>query len=130
MEVVKTAGGIIVEDQKLLLIRHKGGRLSFAKGHIEEGESPEEAALREVAEETGYTAKIVNFIGSIERASVERTGETVRKRIDLYKMGIVVLNENTPDEKPEWVNQEVAETNMQFPEEAEFLKLHSADLNS
>lgn len=33
------------------------------KGHIEPGEQAEEAAVREVAEETGYTGKIVGLLG-------------------------------------------------------------------
>ncbi|OGZ72468.1 MAG: hypothetical protein A2908_02790 [Candidatus Staskawiczbacteria bacterium RIFCSPLOWO2_01_FULL_38_12b] len=36
-----------------LLLHYQSGHWEFAKGHIEEGESPENAALREVAEETG-----------------------------------------------------------------------------
>lgn len=54
---VHTAGGIIVDGEKILLIQHKAGGLAFAKGHIEPGESPEVAAVREVAEETGYLGK-------------------------------------------------------------------------
>ena len=35
----------------------------LAKGHIEEGESPEEAAIREVREETGWEATIEESLG-------------------------------------------------------------------
>ena len=46
------AGGIVVKDGKLVIIvRH--GIPDLPKGHIEKGENPEEAALREVKEETG-----------------------------------------------------------------------------
>lgn len=38
---------------KYLLLHHEGGHWSFPKGHIEPGESEEQAALRELAEETG-----------------------------------------------------------------------------
>ena len=39
---------------------------SLPKGHIEEGETPEEAAIREVAEETGITSEISRELGVID----------------------------------------------------------------
>jgi 8-oxo-dGTP pyrophosphatase MutT (NUDIX family) len=46
------AGGIIVKDSKFVSIMRKGIP-DLPKGHIEKGETPEVAALREVEEETG-----------------------------------------------------------------------------
>jgi hypothetical protein len=37
--------------------------------------------------------------------------------------------ENVPEEIPEWVNTNQAIKDMQFPEEADFLKLHRFDLS-
>ena len=44
------------------------GRLlwSLPKGHIEAGETAEQAAVREVAEETGITGEIVGRLGTID----------------------------------------------------------------
>ena len=39
---------------------------SLPKGHIEEGETPEQAALREVAEETGIESEISKSLGVID----------------------------------------------------------------
>jgi len=48
------AGGIVVKDGKMVtIVRH--GIPDLPKGHIEKGECPEEAALREVEEETGIS---------------------------------------------------------------------------
>ncbi|MFC1570407.1 NUDIX hydrolase [Candidatus Omnitrophota bacterium] len=51
------AGGVVLkgdaEEVKALLIKDSYGHWTWPKGHIEEGESPREAALREVQEETG-----------------------------------------------------------------------------
>ena len=51
------AGGVVVKEQagelKVLLIKDSYGRWTWPKGHIEEGESPAQAALREITEETG-----------------------------------------------------------------------------
>ena len=48
------------DDWKVLLIQHSGARYwGFPKGHAELGESPKEAAVRELFEETSL--KIVRF---------------------------------------------------------------------
>jgi 8-oxo-dGTP pyrophosphatase MutT (NUDIX family) len=52
------AGGVVTNaagDQILLLIRPSRDEVRLPKGHVESEESPTEAALREVAEESGYS---------------------------------------------------------------------------
>ena len=58
------AGGVVVSGKKIVTItRH--GIPDLPKGHIEKGESPEQAALREVEEETGICKlHIVNELPS------------------------------------------------------------------
>ena len=51
-KMAPAAGGIVRKDGKMVSIVRKGIP-DLPKGHIEKGESPEEAALREVEEETG-----------------------------------------------------------------------------
>ena len=66
--VVLGAGGVVFNaNSEVLLIRYpesRGGGWSFPKGHIDPGETPEIAAVREVLEEGGVNAEIV---GSLER---------------------------------------------------------------
>ncbi len=69
-----SAGGLVVdrlaEDANGALIGRvdRRGRLlwSLPKGHIEVGETPEQAAVREVAEETGITGDVVGRLGTID----------------------------------------------------------------
>ncbi|GAA2822027.1 NUDIX hydrolase [Saccharopolyspora taberi] len=67
-----SAGGLVVDGgQELAAIigrLDRKGRLlwSLPKGHIEVGESPEQTAVREVAEETGITGRVVAPIGMID----------------------------------------------------------------
>ena len=48
------AGGVVIVDNQFVAIE-RNGIPDLPKGHIEKGESPEVAALREVEEETGIT---------------------------------------------------------------------------
>jgi 8-oxo-dGTP diphosphatase len=57
-------GGVLLDEEGRVLLRRPkgdfdGARWTFAKGRPNVGESPEQAALREVLEETGYTAEIL-----------------------------------------------------------------------
>ncbi|RMH70111.1 MAG: NUDIX hydrolase [Bacteroidetes bacterium] len=58
----QSAGGVVLDGHRALLIRTRtrGGRTvwTFPKGRIEPGEERQEAALREVLEETGYACRI------------------------------------------------------------------------
>jgi len=56
-----TVAVLVVRDQRILLHWHaKLGRWLPPGGHIEPDELPDEAALREVMEETGVEAKLVS----------------------------------------------------------------------
>jgi 8-oxo-dGTP pyrophosphatase MutT (NUDIX family) len=58
-----TAGGIVFNGDKVLVLRNLKGVWVFPKGHVELGESHEQAALREVFEESGLHALIVGKAG-------------------------------------------------------------------
>lgn len=54
------AAGLVVQDGRFLMVKQqKHGRIfwNFPGGHIEPGESPEEACIREVEEGTGYRVR-------------------------------------------------------------------------
>ncbi|MBW3015595.1 NUDIX domain-containing protein [Candidatus Woesearchaeota archaeon] len=66
MKKAKSCSAIIYkrDDNKIkyLLVKHEkqgGGHWSFPKGHVEEGETEEQTALREIKEETGLEPFIV-----------------------------------------------------------------------
>lgn len=68
-----SAGGLVIDragtDPKAALIGRtdRRGRLlwSLPKGHIETGETAQQAAIREVAEETGIVGRVVATLGTI-----------------------------------------------------------------
>jgi diadenosine hexaphosphate hydrolase (ATP-forming) len=57
--VVLGAGGVVFSPKgEVLLIRDGNGYWVLPKGHLDPGETPQQAALREVEEETGVKAQI------------------------------------------------------------------------
>jgi 8-oxo-dGTP pyrophosphatase MutT (NUDIX family) len=60
-------GGVMVDGEgRICLVRPVGrGLWALPKGHQEPGETPEQAALREVAEETGHDPALGSYLGSI-----------------------------------------------------------------
>jgi 8-oxo-dGTP pyrophosphatase MutT (NUDIX family) len=56
IERYQAAGGIVIEDGKVLLLRKlEENVVVLPKGHIDPGETPEQTAIRETIEETGFT---------------------------------------------------------------------------
>ena len=61
--VTQKAGTVLINKEKgqiALVYRKKLGDLSFPKGHLEEGETLEECAIRETIEETGRNCHLVS----------------------------------------------------------------------
>jgi len=57
-----TVGACIVADKKILLMHHaKLDKWLFPGGHIEQNETPDDAILREVREETGLEAQFKQY---------------------------------------------------------------------
>jgi 8-oxo-dGTP diphosphatase len=71
MKLEISSGGIIYRKGKgkleIALVLDGFGRWTFPKGHIEKGEKPEEAGLREVGEEIGiHDLKIIKILKKID----------------------------------------------------------------
>ena len=60
-----SAGGVVIFGNAVLLLMKYNGDWVLPKGRVENGESIEEAALREVFEETGVKAFIEEYLGEI-----------------------------------------------------------------
>lgn len=60
-----SAGGVVVFGNAILLLKKYNGDWVLPKGRIEKGEEVEATALREVLEESGVKAEIIDYIGEI-----------------------------------------------------------------
>jgi 8-oxo-dGTP diphosphatase len=76
MAEIRAAGGVVVRDGKVLVVhRPRYDDWSLPKGKLEAGETWEEAALREVREETGYACVIIEPLGATNYESRGRSKE-------------------------------------------------------
>ncbi|WP_084631953.1 NUDIX hydrolase [Demequina aestuarii] len=125
-----SAGGIAVkvEDGVALAAcigrRNRAGRLEWClpKGHIEGVETPEEAAIREVAEETGIDAEVIQPIGVIDYwfTGDDRRVHKVVHHFLLEAKGGIITTENDPDHEAEvadWIPVADLGSRLAFPNE-------------
>jgi len=95
-----SAGGVVVRDGELLLISTAGGkRWQLPKGRIEAGETSEQAAVREVREETGVTGRIVAPLPGVDYWFAEGQAKRIRKHVDYFLLAYVSGSERDFDPK-------------------------------
>ncbi|MCW2952124.1 MAG: hydrolase [Conexibacter sp.] len=84
-----SAGGVVVRDGAVMVIvptrRGANGQrvLGLPKGHVDPGETAEQAATREVREEAGIDADLVEKLGDV-RYFYQRKGKRILKRVSFY----------------------------------------------
>ena len=72
--------GVVIKDEKLLFVQmDESGFLCLPGGHVELGETTEEAVCREMEEELGYKLEIVKYLGIIENFFHNKYGQTMHE---------------------------------------------------
>ena len=110
------------------IVKEADGHWGFPKGHKEEGESDEEAALRELREETGIEkVDLIREQKFSEHYSFVRDEDRVEKTV-VYIIGIVDTTEHlrSPEFRDEiseckWVPYAHAKQTLTYPEAREVL---------
>jgi 8-oxo-dGTP pyrophosphatase MutT (NUDIX family) len=143
-----SAGGVVVRRMKhrwwIAAIEPQGRRspaskavakesvLALPKGAVDEGETPEQTALREVHEETGVTAEVVAKLNDIKYYYIRSWGDHQRVfkivtfYVAVYKSGR--LGNISPEMRKEvkralWIPLEDAAKELSYPGEREVAKL-------
>ena len=79
----KSCGAVVFtrmnNEIQYLLIRNLAGIYGFPKGHVEQGETEEQTALREVFEEVGLTVKLVPGFRSEDEHPIPQKENTMKQ---------------------------------------------------
>ena len=128
MNLVQAAGGLVTRSEPagvlevLLVHRARYDDWSFPKGKLDEGESFEDAALREVAEETGLACRLdgeldrVRYQDAAGRPKIVRYWRMIPVEGDI---GDFVLNDEIDGLR--WVPTEEAETLLTYQHDRDLL---------
>lgn len=115
------AGGIVEKNGKVLLVKvtNLQGEVvwTFPKGHLEKNETPLQAALREVEEETGWKCRSAGPLALV-RYRFNRNGRPVAKKVRWYRME-PIKRTGRPDAveimKTKWVPKKTAAKRLAYP---------------
>lgn len=125
-----SAGGLVVDRDSgaaaVIGRLDRRGRMlwSLPKGHIEAGETAEEAAVREVAEETGIIGRVVAPLGTIDFwfvAEDRRVHKTVHHFL-LRALGGELSDEDVEVAEVAWVPLHELESRLAYADERRLIR--------
>jgi 8-oxo-dGTP diphosphatase len=117
---VRAAGGVLVRDGQVALVhRPKYDDWALPKGKLDEGESWEDAALREVREETGYHGALREELSPVEYTDPKGRPKTVR----YWRMDVLDGEFEPNDEVDElrWLIPSAAAELLTYPHDRELV---------
>lgn len=123
-----SAGGVVIDDygRMLLLDRPTRCEVRLPKGHVDPGETPEETALRETREESGYAdLEIIADLG-VQVVKFTFQGDDFVRTEHYFLMRLLsdrTVSRNRKDEaqfSPVWVPLEQAVQRLTFEAEQQF----------
>jgi 8-oxo-dGTP pyrophosphatase MutT (NUDIX family) len=126
IEREESFGGVVVHEGNVLVITPAGRPQisTLPKGGAEPGEPPEATARREVREETGIEARIVERLGDVHYR-YRRRGVRVDKTVGFYLceyLGGDTADHDHEVDEARWVPIEQARTELTYPGEREMIE--------
>ncbi len=127
--LVRAAGGVVtrVADadghgvEVLVVHRPRYDDWSLPKGKREPGERDEDAAIREVAEETGYRCTLGDELATVRY--IDRRGRD--KQVRFWRMTVVAAMAWSPNEEVDerrWISPAVAATLLSYEADRQLLR--------
>ncbi len=110
-QIVEAAGGIVYNERQEILLIFRRDTWDLPKGHIDPGETPEQAALREVREETGLQELVLHdFAGMTYHTFRDRQNRRTLKPTHWFRMSArqttLCLQAEEDIEQAAWVTSE------------------------
>lgn len=125
----QAAGGVVVDknDHVLVLRRPSRSEVRLPKGHVEKGESHLEAALREVAEESGYLDLAVLADLGYQVVRFEYKGRRVVRDEHYFLLRLQEANQVEREIRelqfePDWIEWRQALAELTFEAEREWVR--------
>ena len=125
-----SAGGVVLRGDTVAVIvptrRAASGHkvLALPKGHVDPGETPAQAAQREVREEAGVETELVTELGEV-RYWYQRNGRKIAKLVTFflfeYRSGDVADHDNEVEEA-RWIPLDQAERELTYKGEREMIR--------
>jgi 8-oxo-dGTP pyrophosphatase MutT (NUDIX family) len=125
-----SAGGVVLRDGQVAVIvpvkRGAGGArvLGLPKGHPDGEETAAQAAIREVREETGLTAELIEPLGEVNY-QYERKGRAIQKTVAFFLFRFVSGSLEDHDheiEEARWMSLQEAAVQVTYRGEREILR--------
>lgn len=122
MKYEKSCGCIVIDNDKVLLVKHNEGHWDFPKGHMENNETEIQTAIREVKEETNIDVEVSKKY----RYTLEYSPEDgIWKEVVYFiakKKTDKIINQESEVEKVEWVELNEAINRITYDNSREILK--------
>ncbi len=111
--IIKAGGGLILSENEEILMIYRRGHWDLPKGKLDEGETIEECAVREVKEECGLSDVWIGRELCITTHHYELADESIEKHTHWYLMLApgnqpIVPQSEEDIEKCEWVSSQRA----------------------
>jgi len=129
MILSKSAGGVVHDGVgNVVVVNQDGVSWSLPKGHVEDGESLRETALREIEEETGLTSiSYEKDLGAYERCKISKEGNgedcNFKKHITLFlyrSEHVPLIPQDPANPEARWVPKEEVAALLSHPKDKEF----------
>ena len=125
----RAAGGVVADKNNRVLVLRRPSRdeVRLPKGHVEDGESNLEAALREVTEESGYTGLTV--LADLGHQVVEFEYKDAQVVRDEYYFLLALQDERRVEREakelqfiPDWIRWDQVLSELSYEAEREWVR--------